>query len=93
MATHSSALVWRIPIDRGAWWAVVHGVAKSWTRLSDSHFHFHTWSIYVTLDLSQGQEAMVYPCQSHEQTHFSPLCQIRILRCTLHLFRVKKWSI
>ena len=22
------------PMDRGAWWAVVHGVAKSWTRLS-----------------------------------------------------------
>ena len=26
------------PIDRGAWWAAVHGVAKSRTRL---HFHFH----------------------------------------------------
>ena len=23
------------PIDRGAWWATVHGVAKSWTRLSN----------------------------------------------------------
>ena len=23
------------PMDRRAWWAVVHGVAKSWTRLSD----------------------------------------------------------
>jgi len=22
-------------MDRGAWWAVVHGVTKSWTRLSD----------------------------------------------------------
>ena len=22
-----------IPMDRGAWWATVHGVAKSWTRL------------------------------------------------------------
>ena len=22
-------------MDRGAWWATVHGVAKSWTRLSD----------------------------------------------------------
>ena len=35
MATHSSILVWRILMDRGAWWATVHGVAKSWTRLSD----------------------------------------------------------
>ena len=31
MATHSSILAWRIPKDRGAWWAVVHGIAKSWT--------------------------------------------------------------
>ena len=23
------------PMDRGAWWAAVHGVQKSWTRLSD----------------------------------------------------------
>ena len=26
MATHSSILAWRIPVDRGAWWAIVHGV-------------------------------------------------------------------
>ena len=23
------------PMDRGAWWAAVHGVSKSWTQLSD----------------------------------------------------------
>ena len=34
MATHSSILAWRIPLDRAAWQAVVHGVAKSWTQLS-----------------------------------------------------------
>ena len=28
-------------MDRGAWWATVHGVAKSQTRLSDIHFTFH----------------------------------------------------
>ena len=31
MATHSSILAWRIPTDRGAWWATVHGVTKSRT--------------------------------------------------------------
>ena len=31
IATHSSILAWRISMDRGAWWATVHGVAKSRT--------------------------------------------------------------
>ena len=35
MAIHSSILAWRIPMNRGAWQATVHGVTKSWTeRLS-----------------------------------------------------------
>ena len=29
------------PMGGGAWWAAVHGVAKSWTRLSDFTFTFH----------------------------------------------------
>ena len=28
MATHSSILAWRIPMDRGAWWATVHRIAR-----------------------------------------------------------------
>ena len=28
MATHFSILAWRIPMDRGSSWAIVHGVAK-----------------------------------------------------------------
>ena len=35
MATHSSILAWKIPMNRGAWRAIVHGVAKSQTRLSN----------------------------------------------------------
>ena len=31
MATHSSILAFRILMDRGTWWATVHGVAKSQT--------------------------------------------------------------
>ena len=31
MAAHSSILAWRISTDRGAWQAIVHSVAKSWT--------------------------------------------------------------
>ena len=35
MTTHSSILAWGIPMDRGAWQATGHGVAKSQTQLSD----------------------------------------------------------
>jgi len=31
MATHSSILAWRIPMDRRAWWATDYGVTKSRT--------------------------------------------------------------
>ena len=37
MATHSIILAWRIPMGRGAWWAIVHRVAKSWI-----HTYTHT---------------------------------------------------
>ena len=46
MANHSSTLAWKIPwmeensMDGGSWWAAVHGVGKSWTRLSDFTFTF-----------------------------------------------------
>ena len=31
IATHSSILAMENSMDRGAWWATVHGVTKSWT--------------------------------------------------------------
>ena len=45
MATHSSILAWRIHMDRGAWQATVHGVAKSQTWLSDFCFQVIKLSI------------------------------------------------
>ena len=41
MASQSSALVYKNPMDRGAWWAAVHGVTKSRARLSDFTFTFY----------------------------------------------------
>ena len=29
MATHSSTLAWKIPMDRGTWYATIHDVTKS----------------------------------------------------------------
>ena len=31
MANHSTILAWEILMERGAWWATVHGVSKSQT--------------------------------------------------------------
>ena len=42
MAPYSSTLAWKIPwMEEPAWWAAVHGVAKSRARLSDFTFTFH----------------------------------------------------
>ena len=35
VTTHSNVIAWRIPMDREAWGAMVHGVAKSRTPLTD----------------------------------------------------------
>ena len=43
MATYSSILAWRVPMDRRAWQGRVHGgeVTKSWAQFS-RHTHTHT---------------------------------------------------
>ena len=45
MATHSSILAWRIPMDRRAWQAAVHGLAKSRHNWATKHWHSqkHSW--------------------------------------------------
>ena len=35
--------LWEFVMDREAWRAVIHRVTKSWTQLSDYHFHFPTF--------------------------------------------------
>ena len=54
-------------MGRGAWWAAVHGVTKSLTRLSDFTFTFHfpalekemaTYSVFLSGE-SQGRGSLV----------------------------------
>ena len=35
MVSHSTILAWRIPMDRGAWQTIVHGIKKSQRWLSN----------------------------------------------------------
>ena len=39
MATHSTIVAWSIPLDRGAWQATVHRIAKSQTQLKQFSMH------------------------------------------------------
>ena len=39
MATHSSILAWRIPMDRKAWWVIVHRVSKNQIQLKQISIH------------------------------------------------------
>ena len=45
LATHSSILVWKNPMDRGAWQATVHRVTKSRTRLSTCQQYINIYII------------------------------------------------
>ena len=49
MATHSSILAWRIPMDREAWRTTVHGVAESRTRLKRLSRHACSHQPHQTL--------------------------------------------
>ena len=55
-------------MDRGGWWASVHGIAKSWTWLSDFTFTFMHWRrkwqptpVFLPGE-SQGQGSLVGCC-------------------------------
>ena len=49
------------PMDRGAWWAAVHGVAKSWTRLSNFTFTFHFHALEKEMATHSGVLAWRIP--------------------------------
>ena len=44
MAIQSSILPWRIPMNKGAWWATVHGVARDGHNQAAKHSTQHTYT-------------------------------------------------
>ena len=66
MTTHSSILAWRIPKDKGAWWATVHGVTKSQPRprtAADHSFFIRpsVWTFRLLPCLGRGKQC----CSEH----------------------------
>ena len=53
------------PMDGGAWWAAIHGVAKSWMRLSDFTFTFHFHALEKEMATHSSVLAWRIPRESH----------------------------
>ena len=54
-------------MDIGAWQATVHGVEKSWTRLSDFTFTFHFHDIIYMWDLEYHTNELIYKTETDSQ--------------------------
>ena len=63
MAPHSSTLAWKIPWMVEPWWAAVHGVAESRTRLSDFTFTFDFHALEKEMATHSGVLAWRIPGQ------------------------------
>ena len=67
------------PMDRGAWWVAVHGIAKSQTRLSNQHFHFSRVSglLDVVYMNSQALRLSTKSAHSKRPEAESLVCRLR----------------
>ena len=83
-------------MDGGSWWATVHGVAKSWTRLSDFTFtfHFHALEKEMAIHFSvlawripgMGEPGRLPSMGSHRVGHnWSDLAAAAIVKYTMDL--------
>ena len=73
MATHSSILAWRIPMDRGAWWAAVHGggrvrhdwvtkhIPHSFSSAVKVHEIFPFFFIVYCFSVANSRPTLCYP--------------------------------
>ena len=68
-------------MDRGAWWAIVHGVLKSWTQLS-TPTHTQSYTIQISANYSPRAGSTQSPllCMSSEQ------------RLVFHFLLVNGWE-
>ena len=72
MATHSSILAWRIPMDRGAWRATVHRVAKSWTWLMwlSMHIEILSFNFIINIFKKINSRKSYLVCYKFKPNHF-----------------------
>ena len=87
-------------MDGGAWWAAVHGVAKSQTQLSDFTFTFHFHALEKEIATQSGALAWRIPGTGepgglpsmgshrvgHDGSDLAAAATAFILLCTMHIF-------
>ena len=68
------------PMDGGAWWATVHGVATSRWRLSDFTFTFHFHAMEKEMAAIGGRLRVSLPYSSpftpSDRAHLTPVCNL-----------------
>ena len=79
------------PIDGGAWWAAVHGAAKSWTWLSDFTFTFHFYALEKEMATHSSVLAWRIPGMrshgvGHDWSYLAVTAWLRILSTFCMLF-------
>ena len=75
------------PMDGGSWWAIVHGVSKSQTRLNDFSFNWYTWWCQERTLSLHGRSSL----GTHHCYHLSLFSARLIWRTTWELGGVFCW--
>ena len=76
-ATHSSILAWSIPMDRGAWQSIVHGLAKLDTT--------------EQLSTTQHVHACTYKLKSRDITLAAKICVFNAMVYPVVMYKCKSW--
>ena len=70
------------PMDRGAWWATIHGVTSSHTQLSDSYFHSQsllTKKLCAMKEMKMSKDIIIHFQKTHLlSSELAPNCEIYV---------------
>ena len=102
MATHSSILAWRIPMDGGAWWATVQGVRvkHDWATKQRVYTLVHAWHLmdakvrataFVCISLYTHVSVKVWIC-AHEWICLQFVCTHMIVTWSIYMCAIWDWN-
>ena len=89
--THSCILAWKNSMDRGASWATVYGVKKSWTRLS-TNTHTHTQYELIVLLLLFSHSIMSNSLRPHGLQHARLPCPSQSSQACSNSCPLSRWG-